>query len=168
MKLISVVAASANNVIGIDNKMPWHLPDDLKFFKQTTSGFPIIMGKNTWLSLGQKPLPNRANVVISNSLEAAAGAIVVKDIEQAISLLETSHPGLEKAFVIGGGQIYKATMDIMDEMYVTRIHTVIDNGMVFFPEFAESDWEKVWSEFHDKDEKHLFSFTFEHWIRKNK
>lgn len=167
MKLISVVAASENNVIGVNNKMPWHLPDDLKFFKKTTSGFPIIMGKNTWLSIGAQPLPNRTNIVISRSLEPTEGIILVKDIEEAIALLEERQPGLEKAFIIGGGQLYRATMDIIDEIYMTRIHTFINDGMVYFPEFSENEWERQWHEFHDKDERHLFSFTFEHWVRKS-
>lgn len=167
MKLISVVAASENNVIGVNNKMPWHLPDDLKFFKKTTSGFPIIMGKNTWLSIGAQPLPNRTNIVISGSLEAIEGVVLVKDMEAAIAWLKEHRPGLEKAFIIGGGQLYRATMDLIDEFYMTRIHTSIDAGMVYFPEFKEDDWELRWTEFHDQDEKHRFSFTFEHWIRKS-
>lgn len=167
MKLISVVAASENNVIGVNNKMPWHLPDDLKFFKKTTSGFPIIMGRNTWLSIGAKPLPNRTNIVVSGSMETVDGVVVVKHIEAAIAWLNEHQPGLEKAFIIGGGQLYRATMDLIEEIYMTRIHTSIDDGMVFFPEFSEHEWEKKWAEFHDKDEKHLFNFTFEHWVRKS-
>lgn len=167
MKLISVVAASENNVIGVNNKMPWHLPDDLKFFKKTTSGFPIIMGKNTWLSIGAQPLPNRTNIVISGSLEATTGVVVVKDMSAAIAWLKEQQPGLEKAFVIGGGQLYRATMDLIDEFYMTRIHTLINDGMVYFPEFSENEWERQWHESHGKDEKHAFSFTFEHWVRKS-
>lgn len=167
MKLISVVAASENNVIGINNKMPWHLPDDLKFFKKTTSGSPIIMGKNTWLSLGAKPLPNRTNIVISGSIDTAEGAILVRDMKEATDWLKEHQPDLEKAFIIGGGQLYRATMDLIDELYMTRIHTSVDDGMVYFPEFSEKEWERKWAEFHDKDEKHAFSFTFEHWVRKS-
>lgn len=167
MKLISVVAASENNVIGVNNKMPWHLPDDLKFFKKTTSGFPIIMGKNTWLSIGAQPLPKRTNIVISGSMEAAAGVILVNNMEAAIAWLNENQPGLEKAFIIGGGQLYRATMNLIDEIYMTRIHTSIDDGMVYFPEFSKEEWVKQWSEFHDKDERHRFSFTFEHWVRKS-
>src|SRR5690606_27682039 len=142
-------------------------PDDLKFFKKTTSGFPIIMGKNTWLSVGAKPLPNRTNIVISGSMEATAGLIVVKDMEAAIAWLNENQRGLEKAFIIGGGQLYRATMDLIDEIYMTRIHTSIDDGMVYFPEFSKEAWVKEWAEFHDKDERHRFSFTFEHWVRKS-
>lgn len=167
MKLISVVAASENNVIGVNNKMPWHLPDDLKFFKKTTSGFPIIMGKNTWLSIGAQPLPKRTNIVVSGSMEATGGVVLVKDMEAAIAWLNENQPGLEKAFIIGGGQLYRATMDLIDEIYMTRVHTSIDDGMVYFPEFSENEWEQQWTEFHDKDERHRFSFTFEHWVRKS-
>ncbi len=167
MKLISIVAASENNVIGIDNKMPWHLPDDLKFFKKTTSGSPVIMGKNTWLSLGCKALPNRLNIIISQTLEDnQQDAKVFATLHDALDWLKNeATEDIEKAFIIGGGQLYKATMHLIDEMFITRVHTHIDAGMVFFPEFEKSDWELVWSELHEADEKHQYSFTFEQWVR---
>ncbi len=167
MKLISIVAASENNVIGIDNKMPWHLPDDLKFFKKTTTASPIIMGKNTWLSLGSKALPNRVNIIISSSLEDnQTGAHVFPNLDAAIAWLGEQQTAIEKAFIIGGGQLYKATMELIDEMYITRIHTQVENGMVFFPDFDKEIWSCEWSEFHEADDRHQYSFTFEHWIKK--
>lgn len=167
MKLISIVAASENNVIGIDNKMPWHLPDDLKFFKRTTLGSPIIMGKNTWASLGAKALPGRSNIIISRSMEQDQdGAKVFPGIETALAFLDTEDRKKDQAFIIGGGQLYKATMDLIDEMYITRIHTNIDNGSVFFPEFNDEDWNCIWSEKHEADERHKYPFTFQHWTKK--
>lgn len=166
MKLISIVATTENNVIGIDNKMPWHLPDDLKFFKKITLGAPIIMGKNTWLSLGSKALPKRLNIIISSSMaDDQEGAKVFDSLENAIGYLKQSEEPVTQAFIIGGGQIYKSTMDVIDEMYITRIHTQIENGVVFFPEFDKRIWNRAWHEFHEADEKHAFSFTFEHWIK---
>lgn len=167
MKLISIVAASENNVIGIDNKMPWHLPEDLKFFKRTTLGWPIIMGRNTWASLGAKALPDRLNIIISKSMEdAPAGAKVFPDLQTALAFLKMAGNAPEKAFVIGGGQLYKATMHLIDEMYITRIHTEIENGAVFFPEFDDQEWICKWSEMHESDERHKYSFTFQHWTKK--
>jgi dihydrofolate reductase len=167
MKLISIVAASTNNVIGIDNKMPWHLPDDLKFFKQTTLNAPIIMGRNTWLSLGEKPLPKRINIVITRQKAIQAeGVHFVASLDEAIELIGALAPGTEKAFIIGGGQLYASTMNLIAEMYITRIQAAIDNGAVFFPEFSEDDWFLQTSVTHPKDEKHVYEFSFEHWIRK--
>ncbi|HTO14786.1 MAG TPA: dihydrofolate reductase [Edaphocola sp.] len=169
MKLICLVAASENRVIGLDNQMPWHLPDDFKFFKKTTIGFPIIMGKNTWISIGSKALPKRLNIIISSSLqiEADENIKVFKTVAESLAFLNENMPELEKAFIIGGGQIFNATMDIVDEILLTRVHCKLEKGTVFFPAFSEKDWKQVSAVFHDKDEKHQYSFTFEHWIRSN-
>lgn len=172
MKLISVVAASENNVIGMNNAMPWHLPDDLKFFKKMTSGAPVIMGKNTWFSIGAKPLPKRVNIVVSTSMPSdTPGAVVVPSFEAALAYIREQvnfEEGIAKASVIGGGQLYKQVLDQCDEVYLTRIHTHIEEGTVFFPEIRNSDcWKKVWEEPHPQDEKHAYRFTFEHWIRQH-
>lgn len=169
MKLISIVAASENNVIGINNKMPWHLPDDLKFFKKTTSGYPIIMGRNTWVSIGSKALPNRTNIIISSSMkqDKLHGAVVLPSFEAALDYLDTQVDFTDKerkAFVIGGGQLYRQVLPQCQEIFMTRIHTTIEEGMVFFPEIRNAGWKKVWEEPHPKDDKHAFDFTFEHWL----
>ncbi|RQO29896.1 hypothetical protein DBR32_15075 [Taibaiella sp. KBW10] len=172
MKLISIVAASENNVIGIDNKMPWHLPDDLKFFKRTTSGYPIIMGKNTWMSIGAKPLPNRTNIIISTSLtNDIPGAVVLSSFEAAQDYIKTNVDFSDKepkAFIIGGGQLYREVLSKCAEIFMTRIHTQVVDGMVFFPEIRNTTWKKVWEERHTKDEKHAYDFTFEHWLNEAK
>ena len=172
MKLISVVAASENNVIGRNNTMPWHLPDDLKFFKKMTLGGPVIMGKNTWVSIGAKPLPKRPNIVVSTTMpEDTPGAIVVHSFEAAIAYIKehVSFEGTEeKVSLIGGGQLYRQVLDQCDEIYMTRVHTEMEGGTVFFPEIRNNpNWKKVWEEPHAKDEQHIYSFTFERWIKTN-
>lgn len=163
MKLIGIVAASENNVIGVDNKMPWHLPEDLKFFKNTTLGHPVIMGKNTWLSLGGRALPGRKNIIISSSIEAAPeGVCVYPKLEAAIAALE---PEQQQAFIIGGGRLYAATMDLLDELYITRVHAYIPNGQVFFPEFNQEHWECKELFKHEQDARHPYAFTVQHWLR---
>jgi len=163
MKLTIVVAASENNVIGRDNDMPWHLPDDFRFFKKMTMDKPVIMGRNTFVSLG-KILPGRLNIIISSSMkEAPEGVKVFGTIEAALAYLEKE--GIAEASIIGGGQIYKATLDITDIVYLTRIHTVIDDGTTFFPELDKDKWQLTWQEYHPKDEKHLYDFTFQKWER---
>lgn len=163
MKIIAIVAASRNHVIGINNTMPWHLPDDFKHFKAHTSGHIILMGKNTWLSLG-RPLPNRKNWIISSSLSIQEDTVrVFSSIPDAIKAAKQEQA--EKLFIIGGGQIYKATMDIIDTIILTKIHADIENGEVFFPQFSTDEWTLTSNVFHPKDEKHLYDFSFETWER---
>lgn len=163
MKLTIVVAASENNVIGRDNNMPWHLPDDFRFFKKMTMDKPVIMGRNTFVSLG-KILPGRLNIIISSSMkEAPAGVQVFDTVGAALAYLEKE--GITEASIIGGGQIYNATLGITDIVYLTRIHTVIDDGTTFFPELDKDEWQLTWQEYHPKDEKHLYDFTFQKWER---
>lgn len=164
MKLTYVVAVSDNEVIGVDNQLPWHLPDDLKFFKKNTLGKPVIMGKNTFLSMG-KALPGRMNIVLSRSLASApAGTLLFAAMEEALHFLEIE--GQQEACIIGGGEIFKAYRDIADELLLTRVHTNIDNGTAFFELPDEKEWTLVWSETHHKDEKHVFDFTFEKWLHR--
>ena len=172
MKLISVVAASENNVIGMNNTMPWHLPDDLKFFKKMTLGGPVIMGKNTWVSIGARPLPKRVNIVVSTTMpQDTPGAVVVHSFDEAMTYIreQVSFDGEEeKVSLIGGGQMYRQALDQCDEIYMTRVHAEIEGGTVFFPEIRNNpDWKKVWEEAHPADEKHIYSFTFERWIKTN-
>ncbi len=163
MKITIVVAATENNVIGINNEMPWHLPDDLKFFKKTTLGKPVLMGKNTWHSIG-RPLPGRLNIVLTSSLlDVPEGVLVFKSIDEAFQYLNAQHT--PEVCVIGGGQIFKKVLPIADTIFMTRIHTVIEGGEIFFPEIDKILFEMVWHENHPKDEKHAFDFTFQQWVR---
>ncbi len=165
MQIRIVVAASENNVIGLDNKLPWHLPDDLKFFKKMTQGMPVIMGRHTWESLG-KPLSGRLNIVLSSTLKQAPaeGVLIFKDLEEALdSLRQQDH---EDIAIIGGGQIYHAALPFTQVVYLTRVHTILDKGTAFFPEMLPDEWKLTWEEEHAADEKHAYPFTFQKWERK--
>lgn len=164
MNIRIVVAASENNVIGLDNQLPWHLPDDLKFFKKMTTGMPVVMGKNTWKSLG-KALPGRLNVVISSTLtDLPEGVLHFDTLEAALEYLRTQQ--LEEISIIGGGQLYHSALDFTNTVYLTRVHAVLEKGTAFFPSLPSEDWELVWEEFHPADERHAFGFTFQQWERK--
>jgi len=163
MEIRIVVAASENDFIGLDNQLPWHLPEDLKFFKRMTTGMPAVMGKNTWLSLG-KALPNRLNVVVSSSLNGLPeGVLRFDSLETAIAFLK--HEGHETISIIGGGQIYKAALPLTDVVYLTRVHTVLERGTASFPRLPENEWKLSWEEAHTADEKHKFDYTFQKWER---
>ncbi len=160
-----VVAASENNVIGINNQLPWHLSDDLKFFKKVTLGKPVLMGRKTFESLG-RPLPKRLNIVLSrNPISLPDGVMHFTTYEEAISFLEQQNT--EEVCVIGGGVVFAEYLHTIDQVFLTRVHTILENGEVFFPELKGSEWEKVWEEFHPEDEHHQYSFTFQQFKRVN-
>ncbi len=162
MKVSLIVAVSENKVIGKDNDLVWHLPTDMKFFKDTTKHHFVIMGRRNFESIPHKyrPLPNRTNVVVSRQENfEAEGCIVVKSIEEAIDLAKKANDN--EPFVIGGGQIYKYALDnkLIDRVYLTRVHTEIE-GDTFFEDLDES-WELVNEKHHPEDDRHCFSFTFQ-------
>jgi len=157
MILSLIVAASENGVIGKDNDLPWHLPADLKHFKKITSGHCIIMGRNTYESIG-RPLPKRTNIVVSSNRSLAIeGCLVVHSVDEAIEL--TKQHESEEAFIIGGATLYNTCLDKAEKIYLTRVHTEIQ-GDTFFPEIDMNNWEVVSEEYHEKDEKHLYNFSF--------
>ena len=158
-----IVAASKNNAIGKANAMLWHLPEDLKFFKNTTWGMPVIMGRKTFESVG-KPLPGRTNIVITSNKDwHVAGTITTANIEEALKAAKATNA--KEIFITGGGEIYKQTMNIADKIYITRVNTEID-GDAFFPEIDENIWEKVFEKNCAADEKNKFDMRFERWERK--
>jgi dihydrofolate reductase len=159
-----IVAAAKDNAIGRGNALPWNLPKDLKFFKTTTLGKPIVMGRKTFEALG-KPLPGRLNIVISGNsdLNVPEGVLVYTDINTAISRLEQEQT--EECFIIGGGKIFEQTMPLIDRMYITRIDATIPDADTFFPEIDHTHWKLVWDEKHTKDEKHEFDFAFQQFDR---
>lgn len=164
MNIRIVVAASENNVIGLDNQLPWHLPDDLRFFKKMTTGMPVVMGKNTWLSLG-RPLPGRLNIVISASLQdLPEGVMLFETLEAALAWLR-ERP-YEDISIIGGGQLYHSALDFTNTVYLTRVHAALEKGTAFFPGLPPEDWTLVWEEGHLADERHKYAFTFQQWERK--
>jgi dihydrofolate reductase len=154
--LTLIAAASENNALGKDNDLVWHLPDDFKRFKALTSGHYIIMGRKTFESF-PKPLPNRTHVIITrqNDYEVPEGCIVVNSLSKAIEVC----PENEEVFIIGGGQIYKQSIEIADKIELTRVHTTVEAD-AFFPEIDEDIWEVIQSEYHPKDEKHKYDFTY--------
>jgi dihydrofolate reductase len=159
-----IVAASENNVIGINNTLPWHLPDDLKFFKRITLGKPIVMGRKTFESLG-RPLPGRLNIVLSRSTQTLPfGVLQFQDYDKAIDYLEDL--GVEEVCIIGGGIIFQEALDGVDQIYITRVHTLLSEGEVFFPIIDEDIWVKIWEEYHPINETHPFAFTFQHFKKK--
>ncbi len=158
-----VVAASENNVIGINNKLPWQLPNDLKFFKNTTWAMPIIMGRKTFESTG-RPLPGRTNIVITHQQDwKAEGVIVVNDMDAAIKAAEDTDA--KEAFIIGGGEIFKQNILLVDKIYITRVHAVLE-GDAFFPEIDESQWQLLSNLDFPVDEKHKYAYSFQLWQRK--
>lgn len=164
MKINQVVAAAENNAIGKNNQLLWSLPNDMKFFKNTTWGMPVIMGRKTFESLG-KPLAGRTNIVITRQTGwKPAGVHVVHDIKEA--MIVASETDAKEAFVIGGGEIYKQTMPITERLYLTRVHTVIEGADTFFPEVKESEWELLSRLDFPADEKHAYAYSFEVWQRK--
>lgn len=158
-----IVAASENNAIGKDNEMLWHLPVDLKFFKNTTWGMPVIMGRKTFEAVG-KPLPGRTNIIVTtNSKWNAENTIKTESIEAAIKVANETNA--KEIFITGGGEIYKQTLPIADRVYLTRVHTVID-GDTFFPEMDTDIWEVFFEKNVKADEKNKFDMTFQTWKRK--
>jgi dihydrofolate reductase len=160
---ISMIAAmDKNNIIGQDNDMPWHLPDDLKFFKKNTQNKIVIMGRKTFQSIGSKPLPNRRNIVISrNEKFDAKGADLFTSIEQAIVSCDKK----SEVMIIGGGQLYTMMLPYASKLYLTHVDANIE-GDTAFPAITNSDWQETSSEFHTSDEKHRYSFTFKTYLKK--
>ncbi|MFN0291750.1 dihydrofolate reductase [Pedobacter helvus] len=150
-----VVAISSNNAIGKDNQLLWHLPADLKHFKNITSGHTIIMGRKTYDSIG-KPLPNRRNIVITrqNGLQLT-GVEVVNSLEDALSLCKAE----EQVFIIGGAEIYRQALPLAHKIELTRVHQEFDAD-AFFPQLDNETWKEVWKEDHLPDEKNKFAYTF--------
>ncbi|MAR26364.1 MAG: dihydrofolate reductase [Flavobacteriaceae bacterium] len=150
-----IVAASENNVIGNDNKLIWHLSDDLKHFKELTKGHHVIMGRKTFESM-PKALPNRTNIVITRKTDyAAKDCIVVHSIFEALEKASEDN----QPFIIGGGEIYSQSIDLADRIELTRVHTNVD-GDAFFPEINYKTWKELSRDERFKDEKHLYDFTF--------
>lgn len=158
-----LVAADENNVIGKDNKLPWHLPADLKYFKNLTWSMPVLMGRKTFESVG-KPLPGRRNIVITyNKTWAAEGAEVAHSIGEAIALAKESD--VKEIFVIGGAEIFKEVLPKANRIYLTRIHHQFE-GDVFLPPVNNTEWQLVKTIDCNKDDKNTYDYSFQTWERK--
>ena len=161
-----IVAASSNNAIGKDNKLLWHLPNDMKFFKNTTWGMPVIMGRKTFEALAGDPLPGRFNFVITRNNRWNPGRDKVRvepDLQTAIK--NAADTDCKEAFIIGGGEIYRESMPIADRIYMTRVHADLD-GDTFFPVIDPSQWTLTGNQDFPADEKHAFAYSFQLWQRK--
>lgn len=164
MRLSLLLAASENNVIGKNNSLPWHLPDDLKYFKNLTWGLPILMGRKTYDSIG-KPLPGRKSIVITrNNTWQQEGVDVVHSVDKAIG--KASDYGAKEIFVIGGAEIFNTSLPIAGRIYLTRIHHYFE-GDIFFPELDKEDWKLASGRFCQKDEKNAYDHTYQVWERKS-
>lgn len=144
MKIALVVAAARNHVIGCNNRLPWHLPQDLKYFKSVTLGKPIIMGRKTFESIG-KPLPGRTNIVITRQTDWNAGGVrVAHDLPSAIGLAKdvAARDGAEEVMIIGGAEIYRSSLSLAQRIYLTRIDAEME-GDAFFPPLAGDEWSLV-------------------------
>jgi len=163
MTISIIVATSLNNAIGKNNQLLWHLPADLKFFKATTMGCPVIMGRKTFQSIG-RALPGRKNVVITRDNNFNANkqfdAVVASSIDEALIKMHAE----KEVFIIGGGEIYNQTIGIADFIYRTVVNTNID-GDVYFSEINRNEFNLVWEERHDSDEKNGFDYTYQKFER---
>jgi len=159
--IIMIAAAAENNALGKNNELVWHLPNDFKRFKSLTTGHHIIMGRKTFESF-PKPLPDRVHVVISRQENyKPEGCIVVDSIEKAIAIC----PEDDDSYVIGGGEIYNLALPFTDIIELTKVHHTFEAD-AFFPKINKSEWILVESEENYKDEKHLYDYTYETYIRK--
>ena len=160
MKIALICAMAENRVIGRNNSLPWHLSEDLKYFKRTTMGKSIIMGRKTWESIG-KALPGRTNIVVSTNPDyEAAGARVVSSLEQAISLAKSVSvkSGSEEAFIIGGAGLYQAALPLADRFHLTRVHAEVE-GDTYLAEFDESDWREIAREDFSHNETNPYAYS---------
>ena len=157
-----IAAVSDNNVIGKNNKLPWHLPADMKFFKNTTWALPVIMGRKTFESF-PKALLGRTNIVITRQENYSAENItIVKSLDEALA--EAERLQTEEIFVIGGSEIYRQAWEKAGRLYITRVHTTVE-GDAFFPEIHTAEWKMISKKDLQKDEKNVFDYSFEVWER---
>ncbi len=157
MTRIALIAAMTDDrVIGIENRLPWKLPADMKWFRQHTLGKPIVMGRKTFESFGSKPLPERLNIVITRDRNyRAEGAVVVHDIDEALAAAGDA----EEVMIIGGASFYEQMLPRADRLYLTFVHADV-KGDAWFPEFDRSQWREVFREDHEADEKNPYGCRF--------
>ncbi|WP_350285032.1 dihydrofolate reductase [uncultured Croceitalea sp.] len=161
-ELTIIAAAAENNALGINNDLPWHLPDDFKRFKQLTTGHKIIMGRKTLESF-PKALPNREHIVITrdSAYQPKFDCIIKHSLEDAVAYTKNDR----QVYIIGGGQIYKQAMSIATKIELTRVHAEV-KADTFFPEINDDIWELVYEEYHPKDDLHKYDFTYLTYLRK--
>lgn len=160
MTIALIAAHDPNLIIGVNGTLPWHYSEDLRFFKKTTMGSPVLMGRGVFEELNEKPLPGRKNVVLSRTRDYPGKAVdVCRSLERALELLNKTE---DRIFVIGGGEIYRETLGLADELYITEIHKEYQ-GDTYFPEYRDQIsyvWAEEWREDHSE-------FSFIRYIRKS-
>ena len=165
MIVSQIVAAGEKNEIGKHNKLLWHLPNDLKFFKNSTWGMPVIMGRRTYESIAGEPLPGRFNIIVTTNKEfhpENKGIMVAPDIPSAIKKAEETD--CREVFIAGGGEIYKQSLSFTTRIYLTRVHHEFPEADIFFPEIRDKkEWKLISGTRFPADEKHAFSYSFETW-----
>ena len=162
MKISAIVAMGNNRVIGVDNKMPWHLPSDLRYFKQITMGHPMIMGRKCFDSIG-KPLPGRTTIVLSRNESLSIGGCVMKSsLQEALGFAKNLNT--DEIFIVGGAEIYNLSKPMWTKIYVTHVDVSI-KGDTFFPEIDLSDWRVILNDPRKKDKKNAFDFTFRQYTK---
>lgn len=160
MKISLICAMAENRVIGRNNSLPWHLSEDLKYFKRVTMGCCIIMGRKTWESIG-RPLPGRTNIVVTTNPDyLAEGARVVHSLEEAIALAEAVAliDGAEEAFIIGGADLYQRALPLADRFHLTRVHAEVD-GDTELMAFDEEEWQEVSREDFQHNETNPYDYS---------
>ena len=162
IKLSLIVARARNGVIGKDGGLPWKLSDDLALFKKTTGGKPVIMGRHTWESLPRRPLPGRANIVLTRDWDyEAEGARVYSNLNAAIHAAKAiaAKSGSDEVFIMGGESLYRRTLPLADVLYITEVDAEVD-GDVYFPDFDEDEFRVVGSTAYEQSERNDHAFTF--------
>ena len=164
MEKCLIVAVADDLAIGVKGGLPWHLSEDLKYFKRTTSGYPVIMGRTTYFSLPFHPLKGRKNIVLNLGGDPIPEASCVYSFDEAFE--QARAEGKDKCFVMGGASVYRAAIDMMDRLYITHVHTRIPEADAFFPEIKPEIWraETVSETF--KDEETGFEFEFVVYVRR--
>ncbi len=156
MVLSMIAAVSDNGVIGREGGLPWHLPDDMRWFRGVTMGHPIIMGRRTYHSNGGA-LAGRTNIVVSTTLREGEGIRIARDLDEAIEIARRCE-GSEEVFIIGGARLYQEGLARCDRLYMSRVHAVVE-GDTFFPRFSDDDWELVRMDRHERDDRHEHAFS---------
>ena len=158
--LALIAALARNRVIGHDNRLPWHLPADLRFFKQTTMGKPLLMGRRTWESIG-RPLPGRRMIVLSRDpVYQAPGCVVARSLDDALE----KAGAVSEVMVIGGAMLYEQTLPLAKRLYLTRVEADAP-GDAWFPDWDERKWRLVWEEAQPADADHAWPYRFQQWER---
>jgi dihydrofolate reductase len=163
MEKCLIVAVADNGAIGVKGDLPWHLPEDLKYFKEKTKGFPVIMGRTTYFSLPFRPLKGRKNIVLNLGWDPIPDDVVsVYSFDEAFAAAEPA----PRCFVIGGASVYKMAIDMMDRLYITHVHTIISDADAFFPEINSDIWALESRSERRRDEKSGLEYEFATYVRR--